>query len=220
MNSNLKVTVWDDINNNKLSIELIPYYNPFIKPGIRKTKFLIKQFFEALGLSYECLNLDPYSLIFINYFYRKLLRVHLEIDFQNKNIEKGSVFTTYENSCIDICISRALRNIRIICRHLGLDNSFTEAKLSVDKLLDFYFWSKISENFIEIYGEEYSNTLLILGDDNVNGDGKCDQNVSKVVRIINTIFYLWSGSQVFYDNNSDLYYLCPNKSLKNLLKFL
>lgn len=188
-------TIWDDINLCKRSIRDDPDLSKIID-SLFNTNFIPTDIQST----------------FISRYYRKLLRAKLELDLHQKAIPKGIIITNFQNTVVDNSISRTLRNIRVICKYLGIENSISDTELDLSKFVDVYFWSLMAANFIELYGEHYVKTFT-LSYDHLS-------SLENIVKCLHTIFFIWSGSTVSYDKSHNKIILKSNPTLKFLLNFL
>lgn len=129
--------------------------------------------------------------VFVNAYYRRLLRAGLERYYLGKELTKGLIITNYANSEVDMAIMMALRLLRIMCKLLGIDSTTSACEFPVTKLRMFDFWADMVDKFVGIFGEtrispftspdsEQEETLLLAE--------------VHILCFLNTVFSTWSGS--------------------------
>ena len=91
--------------------------------------------------------------LFLNCYYRRLLRAKLERDFMGKELVAGLVVTEYENYETDAPLVATLRYLRVICRYLGIQSTTEAVTFPVETLYMPKFWSSVSEKFVGVFGE-------------------------------------------------------------------
>jgi len=137
----------------------------------------------------ELMNISSVDKIFINVFYRKILRSKLELDFKNRELIKGLIITKHDNWIVDYQIVSTLRILRIICNYLGIESTIDEGSFSISKLEVNIFWVDISNNVINLFGE---NTLFLIDETSTKDE---------VLFLLNIIFDKWSGTILTVDQN-------------------
>lgn len=156
----------------------------------------------------ELANISSLDKVFLNCYYRKLLRSKLERDFIGKELLPGLIITSYSNYLIDQMIVLTLRYFRIICNYLGIPSTTDSAVFSIDKLYMPSFWSSMSEKFVHVFGETLINPIEFnrfqhdIIPNNIGSDKSDDQ--IQVFVFLNTIFYVWSGSGLILLNNPEI----------------
>jgi len=134
----------------------------------------------------EIKTITPLDRVFLNSYFRRLLRAKLEENLSNSELVAGLVITCYENHEIDRAIVETLRVLRIICRYLGIESTTHDICFDISKLDHTCFWSSVSAKFIILYGEDRIAFV----------DPDMPFNRSIIITLLNTIFDLWSGSSV------------------------
>lgn len=186
------------INKNKSSkpdIKKIIDHTNLIKTDVSINN-LITHIFKKEQID-EITSIDK---LFINVFYRKILRAKLESDFLNKELPKGLIIT-WKN--IDYQIVSTLRIIRIICNFLEIKSTISEEFFSINKLDKNIFWIDISNKLINLFGE---NTVFLIDETSTRDN---------VFFLLNIVFDKWSGTMLLVDN--DIIKLKPSLYVKRLI---
>lgn len=235
-------TIWDDINCEAEAITINDIeYDPSLlcntiydKIGnidnIREHLNLIGDDTRISALVHILFRDDLHDMItaldriFLNAYYRRLLRAKLECDFIGKDLVPGLIITDCGNAEIDGALVQTLTILRIICKFLGLESSITPGSCAFDRLYNPAFWSSVSSMCIKLFGETRIPVI-----DNVvaiatsvpdvrcprNKTGKSRRRVTKkslvdngehsikmqVFTMLNTIFSAWSGSTWVIDGS-------------------
>lgn len=147
---------------------------------------LIRQLFAAEDLP----SITELDYVYVNAYYRKLLRAQLEMNYIDKDLTLGLVITEYSNTNIDLAIMKTLRLLRVICKFLGITSTIQEVTISADKLYNTTFWSNISEKFVEIFGEDRIE-VISEPDNEVEDKTLCGV---QALMLLNVIFNTWSGT--------------------------
>ncbi len=139
-------------------------------------------------------NITITDYLFINSYYRRILRAQLELLY---NTDKAKVLS-FINACnyfdryVKQTMILTLNCIGILCRYLGIPNTCTCTSFPKKKLYMPTFWNDISHKFLKIFGEETMKMLDISG----------DMELSKYLHILlafnvlKTILYIWNGTIV------------------------
>ena len=143
----------------------------------------ILELFTLLNLH----DVQPLDAMFLNVFYRKLLRVRLENDYLQKDLPSGLIITTFDNAEYDYYIVKTLRLFRVLCKYLHIKCTFKEATFKKSLLNDFSFWESMNKHFMDIYGE---NIIPIINNDNNDN----------TLLFLGIIFDIWSGSILTINN--------------------
>lgn len=136
--------------------------------------------------------------LFLNVFYRKILRAKLEQDFLNKELSFGLVITGDYNYDIDRQIVETLKILRIICNFLQIKSTIDNAVLDVNKLYHKTFWYDITSKFIKLFGE----TKIVPVNDILFEDEP--ESILQIIMLLKIIFYTWSGSILELNSNNTL----------------
>lgn len=169
---------------------------------------LIKDIFKTEDIKF----ITSTDKLFINSYYRRLLRAKLENDFLNKEIIKGLVITNYNNHNTDIAITQVLQLLRFICKYLGIVSTTTESSFPVEKLYNPKIWSNLSQKFVPLFGEEKVSILdfpddidpdnsQLLSAESIMFEGKKKMQQAQVLIFLNIVFNTWSGSILSLENN-------------------
>jgi hypothetical protein len=235
--SSLIHTIWDDINQDMEAIPIsnIEYevcalvnklYDPNYfnnqkknkignydsnKPLIQKHKNTVSCDAKIIKICKLLLidNIDPLDMIFVNAYYRRILRAKLEMDFMNGLVSPGLVITYYSNYMIDEYICDTLRYLKVICNFLGIKSTIHENQsFKIDKLLPSLFWNNISEKFINLFGENKINYIEKDDDIEINSvdkaifiENRIEIRRIQILKMLNNIFHTWSGSLLIYEND-------------------
>lgn len=131
--------------------------------------------------------------IFINSYYRRILRARVEQNYIGKELLSGLVITTCSNYKMDAIIVEILMVLRIVCKFLGILSTIHDTIFPLEKLYMPLFWESVASRFIYLFGEkrikEYSTETP-----------KYDQQM-RLLTILDTIFNIWSGTRLVLDNN-------------------
>lgn len=138
--------------------------------------------------------ITPLDRVFLNFFYKKLLRAKLEQDFIGRELPKDG---------LKIRLIAYLALLRLICQYLNVDSSIDKDTFNVSLLSDYPFWQYISRKFHEILGER---DVIILNDNR------------QVLLLLNKILNNWSGSILREDGN--LVKIIPLKCITRLVSKL
>ena len=153
--------------------------------------------------------------LFLNAFYRRLLRAKLEVNI-NKSIaltgvgvdsNKVAIDTTFHQGMIDTTfhqgriddqnqspqkyildapLVRTLQLVQLICKYVGIPNTITACTFPASKLQISSLWRDISNKLIHYFGEDKIEPIL--------NDGT--EHPSQVLLMLNVLFNLWSGSML------------------------
>lgn len=147
--------------------------------------------------------------VFLNSYYRKLLRAKTEQDLIGKELVPGLVITEYTNHETDVALVASLRYLRVICRYLGIKSTTEATTFPVEKLYLPAFWSSMSEKFVGLFGE--IRIVPIEVDDelpNNNIEAMMLFNTQRQIRqahvlmFLNIVFNTWSGSTLSFVETS------------------
>ena len=173
----------------------------------KKLKHLVDSIFVG---SVELSSLD---LVFVNAYYRRLMRARLETDYLNKNITTTTVITGNKND--DKYIIQALRLFQLICRYLSIRSTTTASTFDSNKLDNDVFWSSVSEKLLTIFGE---NRISLI--DECEYDPLIKPNIVKEIKqqeitrsqtfiLLNIVFNGWSGSILTVDSTNNIINIVP-----------
>jgi hypothetical protein len=190
----------EKINRKKLPKNNNSKINSIINHGYKlKNDNEIKTIAKDLYKDTDNLRICDY--LYMNLWYRKLLRINLERTNLNGEIPLGLIITKYENTLIDRHITKSLKYLKIICKYLAIKCTYEQSTFDVSKLDDLIFWNSVSKNFLDLFGEEKINIINIETDELYN---VAKSTRYEVLLLINNIFYLWSGSTIVFDNDKCL----------------
>ena len=158
---------------------------------------------EGLFKPEEIVSITPLDKIYLNAYYRRLLRAKIERDQQGNLLVPGYVITEYTNSVTDAALVAALNLIRIICKFLGVTSTTHAETFNKNKLYMPAFWYSVSSKLVAVFGE--SRITVIDEDDplptnNLEAimmlEGQKKLRQSQVLMLLNLVFNSWSGSTV------------------------
>jgi hypothetical protein len=139
----------------------------------------------------EIASITALDRVFINAYYRRLLRAKLEQDYMGQELPKGLVIANYLDSEVDAAIVMALRFLRIMCKFLGIESTTSASEFPMTKLRVFDFWSDMTDKFVSVFGETRISPFT-------NPDSEKDEELLlaevEVLCFLNTVFSTWSGS--------------------------
>lgn len=211
--------LYDTIHDLKKRRELIKKYKTpglfaereiidnYSKELANDSQFVI--FIKSLFKENEIESITPLDMIFLNSYFRKLLRAKLERDLMNEQFPKGLVISQYKNDEIDKAIISTLQLMKLICKFLGIESTTHESIFSLQKLYMPSLWRDISNKFVALFGEDRITPIVVRPDpepDNLDaiamqeGLKKIDQ--SKVLLFLKIIFNTWSGSDLILDGDN------------------
>lgn len=158
--------------------------------------------------------LSSLDVVFINSYYRRVLRARLEVDYITKHISAQTVITGNKDN--DKYIVQALRLFQVICRYLGIKSTTTANSFDSSKLDNDIFWSPISEKLLIIFGE---NRIALINEH--ERDWLVKPNITRQLQqqeitrsqtfiLLNIVFNGWSGSILTIEkNNSNIINIIP-----------
>lgn len=170
---------------------------------IREDKRLQRLINSIFVVNVELSSLD---LVFVNAYYRRLMRARLEADYLNKNITTTALITGNKDD--DKYIIQALRLFQLICRYLGIRSTTSSSTFDSSKLDNDVFWSSVSEKLLTIFGE---NRIALI--DEYEYDCLIKPNIIKEIKqqeitrsqtfiLLNIVFNGWSGSILTVDSTN------------------
>ena len=143
--------------------------------------------------------------LFLNCYYRRLLRAKVERDFKGKELVPGLVVTKYENHETDAPLVATMRYLRVICRYLGIESTTEAATFPVEKLYMPKFWSSMSEKFVGLFGETRVVPIEVVEElpstcieDVMEFDARKRIGQVRVLAFLNIIMNTWSGSTLSF----------------------
>ncbi|CAH6418452.1 Hypothetical protein HVR_LOCUS159 [uncultured virus] len=161
----------------------------------------ITMLIQALFKANEVVSITSTDRLFLNSYYRRLLRAKLERDFIGKEIIKGMVITEYTEHDADLAIAEVLRLLRFICKYLGIESTTSPGSFSLEKLYQPEIWANLTEKFVPLFGEEKIGIIEIDDSPLLNSlqavimfEGQKKIRQSQVLMFLNIIFNTWSGS--------------------------
>lgn len=227
----LSNSTYDIIDNRELRHKLFKLKKT---PNLYKDIDLIRQHRDAIEKDEDVLlatcdlfqkdcitSITSLDKIFINVYYRRLLRAKLERDYIAQELPKGLIVT--QQIDIDSAIVETMQVLRIICKYLGVTSTTHNEKFSLEKLYMPSFWTSISNKLFKLFGE---NRIEILPEEEplkldsvaavmmANGKKKILQ--SKVLMMLNIVFNAWSGS-ILVSTKDDRIQIVPATYVTRLL---
>lgn len=137
-------------------------------------------------------SITPLDRVYINSYYRRLLRAKLERDYLDRDLTPGLVVTNYNNAETDASLVKTMRVLRIVCKFLGIRSTSEAATFPPEKLSVSDFWTSVFEKFVELFGEERIEEIPEEDD---------ELYVYKVLLLLNIIFNTWSGSALIVNDD-------------------
>ena len=169
----------------------------------------ITMLIDALFKPEERDSITPLDRVFLNSYYRRLLRAKMEQDLIGKELPLGLIVTQYTNHETDVALVTTLRYLRIICRYLGIQSTIDTASFPVEKLYMPSFWPSISEKFVGLFGETRITPIESddeLPDNNLEAimlfNAQKQVRQAQVLMFLNVIFNAWSGSILSLDDTT------------------
>ena len=150
---------------------------------------IIKEIFK------DSKDLTSLDRVFVNAYYRRLMRAHLEKDYLTKDLPIGKSISGVKE--IDKCLIDALRLFRIICKFLNIPSTITSASFPKSKLTNISFWSSISEKLMMLFGETRIRLIEMIEDQYLEQGLSSSESQSEEIQIfvlLNIAFNGWSGS--------------------------
>lgn len=142
----------------------------------------------------------PMDRVFLNSFYRRLIRARIERDYLERDLPKGLVIVSYSEGQSDSALVETLRLLRLVCKYLGIRSTTHPDSFDKSKLDDRHlkYWVNIAGRFIALMGE---NTIPPLSEENPyfgSSPMKTQEEIaaasSTVYVCLTIIFTKWSGS--------------------------
>lgn len=168
----------------------------------------------------EIINITSTDRLFLNSFFRKLLRAKLELDHKDKTVLAGQVIFKYNDHQTDHQLAASLRLFKLICNYLGLASTFEPGSFSMEKLYAPKFWANISEKFLPIFGE-YKIQIIEAGDpldeNNPMFPGIKKIKQAQALFLLKVTFDMWSGSTFILDENQTTIKLVPSIFITRML---
>lgn len=164
---------------------------------------LVQGLFKSEAIPY----ITPLDRVYLNAYYRRLLRAKMERDHQGNLLVSGHVVTEYTNSETDASLVMALNLIRITCKFLDITSTTHSESFHDDKLYNPVFWCNISSKFVTVFGE---SRITVIDDDffpTHNFEAVMVLRRQKTIRkaqvlmLLNVVFNAWSGSTLVPDGN-------------------
>lgn len=168
--------------------------------GIVDADLQVTHVIKQIFMLHTQTTLSTLDKVFVNAYYRRLLRAKLEQDYLQKTIRDDLVIVGVKE--VDKCLLYALRLLRVICRYLDMTSTITPSSFNVSKLDKTRFWFLVSEKLLQLFGENHIQLLGQPGDDTLHSYPKdaiaritVQNNLrSKIFSMLNTTFNIWSGS--------------------------
>lgn len=173
------------LKNNKIKgvyneLDLIRTHRDQIETDEHLNK-IVEELFQPDLIS----DITPLDRVYINSYYRKLLRAKLESDYLSKDLVPGLVVTNYNNAETDASLIKCLRVLRVVCKFLGIKSTTDQKTIPLDKLRVAPFWISVIEHFVELFGETRIETIP---------EEESQTYMFDVLYLLNVIFNTWSGS--------------------------
>lgn len=163
----------------------------------------IKMLIDGMFKLEHIASISPLDRVFLNAYYRRLLRAKIERDYIGKELVSGLIVTDYTNGDVDVTLVKTLRILRIVCKFLGITSTTHEQTFDISKLYDPIFWNSVSSNFLYLFGE---NRITVVDEDDpldINSMEalmmiECQKKTrqSQVLLLLNVIFNTWSGTML------------------------
>jgi len=162
---------------------------------------LIKGLFKK-----ECVEcIEPLDRVFLNAYYRRLLRAKLEREMNGKKLVPGQVIIEYSEHETDASLVSTLRTLSLICKYLSIESTTHESTFSIEKLDHISLWKDVSSKFVGLFGETLINiiedTIMTISDEvvvvanqTVIDNIKRNHQRKLVFKLLMIIFNTWSGS--------------------------
>lgn len=171
---------------------------------------LVRQLFREE----EIASITALDKVYINAYYRRLLRAQLEANYIDKQLTLGLVVTSYKNTEVDLAIVKTLRLLRLICKFLGITSTTQQSSIPIEKLNNFTFWSSISEKFVDLFGEA---RIELIPEESESKE----LTQMSVLVLLNVIFNTWSGTcLVMKDDKIEIIPATYVTQLLSKLKFI
>lgn len=160
---------------------------------------IIDRLLETLFVKEEILTITPLDRVYLNSYYRRLLRAKLELDYKNSELPSGLVIGTGDNM-IDGSIVKTMKLLRLICKYLGINSTTHETSFPKEKLAAHSLWRDLSEKFSELMGEKIpiiDNNIEEIHKSNnsfFNEEQKKMVIQTKSYMFLNLVFNAWSGT--------------------------
>lgn len=143
----------------------------------------------------EIPSITPLDRVFVNSYYRRLLRAKIERDYIGRELVPGLVITEYTNGQVDTALVTALRLLRVICKFLGIESTTTPDTFPLAKLEVRAFWSSMADKFIPLFGEA---RVMTVPDE----DSEEEFTPMQVIMFLHVIFTIWSGTTLLPGDNT------------------
>lgn len=151
----------------------------------------VRQVIDDLFRVEKSIDISLTDYVFINAYYRRILRARLERDYKGKELPKGLIITNHANSEVDAAIVTTLRLLRILCGFLGIESTTTASSFPRTKLRSIGFWLDISGHFISVFGETRVSPLTFS---EYFTDSEFPLIEADIIIFLDMIFSIWSGS--------------------------
>jgi hypothetical protein len=161
----------------------------------------INMLVQSLFTKEKIEDLIPLDRVFLNTYYRRLLRARLERDYIGKELVLGLVITNYNNSETDLALSKSMIILRIICKFLGITSTTHAENFSSNKLYNPIFWESISRYLFQLFGETRIGIIELddpLPNTSIEAlimhERQKEIRQDQVLMMLNIVFNSWSGS--------------------------
>lgn len=146
-------------------------------------------------------SITPLDRVYLNSCYRKLLRAHIELKYQNQELPDGLIIMGMQHVETDRCLVGCLQLLRICCKFLGLRSTTEPGSFPKSKLGMHSFWHSMSSKFIPLMGENLVppvekeiKGLTPATDPNAALEEKDLLIHTKSYMFLNIVFSAWSGA--------------------------
>ena len=160
--------------------------------------------------------------VFLNSYYRRLLRAKLERDYIGKELVSGAVITKYENHETDAILAKIMLLLRVICNFLGIVSTTHHGTFPKSKLYMTILWASVSEKCVSLFGED--RIQIVESDDSLPANnveavfmqqGQEQIRATQTLMMLNIIFNSWSGSTLVI--NDDIVCVIPATYISRML---
>lgn len=211
-------SIWDDISREQDIIPVIEVsypltkisednYYKFSSKTINLDRTFLQQTDDSVILLILCNKIFDTSLItpvdkvYINLYYRKVLRKYIEEKYINLSLTNNLIITDLKYD-FDQYILKYLQILRIVCKYLGIPNTYTASSFDKNKLNNKTFWNNISEHMIPVWGENVHNIIL--------------PNVELTYIFLAKLFNFWSHTKLKLNDNDSKIHVIPSVIISSL----
>jgi hypothetical protein len=165
----------------------------------------------------------------LNAYYRRIIRARLEYDYQGQQLLPGLVITGYANLEIDATLVGLLQIIRLICKFVGIESTFTSGTFPLHKLYEPALWASITRKLITLLGETRIQPLVdgrdlplpeVSLEDQAVYEGMKKIRQAEILGTLKTLFDLWSGSQLELSSDQTYIRVVPPLYIQRMMPHL